>query len=102
MNDVETNNLLPVVAYVVGAFAGVFYPYLRAWLTDGVAFDWRKAAGKAVAAVLGLLLMPSIAATLEALGGVGWLVAFGMGLAATTIGHEAQRTPAAIEAKRNE
>ena len=98
----ETNNLIPVLAYVLGAFGGVFYPYLRAWLTDDVAFDWRKAAGKAVAAVLGLLLMPTIAATLESLGGVGWLVAFGMGLAATTIGHEAQRTPAAIEAKRNE
>ena len=98
----ETNNLIPVLAYIVGAGGGVFYPYLRAWLTDGVAFDWRKAAGKAVAAVLGLLLMPTIAATLESLGGVGWLVAFGMGLAATTIGHEAQRTPAAIEAKRND
>ena len=98
----ETNTVLPVVAYVVGAFGGVFYPYLRVWLTEGVPFDWRKAAGKGVAAVLGLLLMPTIAATLEALGGVGWLVAFGMGLAATTIGHEAQRTPAALEAKRNE
>ena len=93
---------LPYIAYFIGAAVGVFYPYLRKYLENGEPFDWRKAAGKAIAAVLGLLIVPSIAATLEALAGLGWVVAFGMGLAATTIGHEAQRTPAAIEAARND
>ncbi len=97
----DSNTGLVFLVYLLGAFVGVFYPYLRKWLEDGEAFDWRKAAGKAVAAVLGLLLVPTLAATLEALSGLGWVVAFGMGLAATTIGHEAQKTPAAIEAARN-
>ncbi len=97
----EAKAYLPIGLYLLGAFVGVFYPYLRAWLTDGVAFDWRKAAGKAVAAVLGLVLVPTFAQTIEAIGGMGLLVVFLAGLAATTIGHEAQRTPAAIEAARD-
>jgi hypothetical protein len=92
---------LPIGLYLLGAFVGVFYPYLRKWLEDGVAFDWRKAAGKALAAVLGLVLVPSFADTIAAIGGMGLLLAFLAGLGATAIGHEAQKTPAAIEAARN-
>ena len=55
--------VLIVGVYLGGAFVGVFYPYVRKWLEDGVAFDWRKAAGKAAAAVFGLVLVPTFAAT---------------------------------------
>jgi len=94
--------VLIVGVYLGGAFVGVFYPYVRKWLEDGVAFDWRKAAGKAAAAVFGLVLVPTFAATVEALGGMGLLLAFFAGLGATFAGHEAQKTPAALRAARDE
>lgn len=97
----EVKAYLPIIVYLLGAFVGVFYPYLRKWLEDGVAFDWRKAAGKAIAAVLGLIILPNFAETLAGLGGMGLTMAFLAGLAATFVGHEAQSTPAAIEAAKN-
>lgn len=93
---------LPYLLYFAGAGVGVFYPYLRKWLENGIPFDWRKVAGKAAAAVIGLILMPTFAETLESLGGMGLLLAFLAGLGATFAGHEAQSTPSAIEAARRE
>lgn len=87
---------VPFLAYLAGAGFGVLYPYARKYLETGERFDWRKVGGKVAAALLGLLLVPTLAATLEALGGLGWVVAFGMGVAATTVGHEAQKTPEAL------
>lgn len=88
-----------LVAYFAGAAAGVLVPYLRKWLEEGVPFSGRAVAGKVAAALLGLLLMPTLGDVLAALGGLAWLVAFGMGVAATTVGHEAQRLPAALVAR---
>lgn len=96
------DNYLPYIAYFAGAAFGVLWPYLRKYLESGAAFDWRKIAGKVGVGLLGLLLVPTLSETLQALGGMGAVVAFGMGIAATTLGHEAQATPGAIEAKRNE
>ena len=94
---------MPYVAYFVGAAFGVLYPYLRKWLETGEAFSWKAIGGKVVVALAGLLLMPTLNETLAALAGLGWVVAFGMGLAATTLGHEAQKTPGAVqEAQRLE
>lgn len=92
------NNVLPYVVYFVGAAAGVVVPFARKRLAEGTPFDGRQVAGKVAAALLGLLLLPGLAQTLEALGGLGWAVAFGMGVAATTVGHEAQSLPAAWQA----
>lgn len=91
-------SVAPYLAYILGAAAGVVVPYVRKYLVDGTPFDWRKVGGKILATLLGLLLMPGLAGTLEALGGLGWAVAFGMGIAATTVGHEAQQLPAAWRA----
>lgn len=91
----------PYVAYVAGAVVGVVWPYLRKWLETGAAFDYRMVVGKVVVALMGLLLLPTLGETLEALAGLGWVVAFGMGLAATTLGHEAQKTPEAILGARD-
>lgn len=98
----DSNTALVVVVYLLGAGIGVFYPYVRKWLENGLAFDWRKVAGKAAAAVLGLVLVPTFAATLEALGGMGIFLAFLAGLGATTVGHEAQATPGAVKAAWHE
>ena len=56
--------------------------------------------GKVVAAVLGVFLLPTLGEVLTALRGVAWIVAFGMGVAMTTVGHEVQKTPAAIQANK--
>lgn len=98
----ELKTILPYLAYFGGAAFGVLWPYMRKYLEDGAAFDWKKIGGKVAVALLGLLLLPTLADTLEALGGMAWVVAFGMGIAATTIGHEAQQTPGAIRAARDE
>lgn len=87
---------LPYIAYFAGAAFGVLWPYLRKYLETGEKFNMRAIGGKVAVALLGLLLVPQ----LDGLEGAAWLVAFGMGVAATTVGHEAQRTPAAIEAAR--
>ncbi len=97
----DAKTALPYVVYFGGAVVGVFYPYLRKLLTEGVKFDWRKVAGKAAAAVLGLIILPGFAETLQQLGGMGLALAFLAGLAATFVGHEAQSTPAAIRAVWN-
>ena len=65
-----------------------------------VAFFLPRAAGWWLA-VLGLFLLPTLAETLAQLPGLSWAVAFGMGLAATTLGHEAQATPAAWRSARD-
>ena len=97
------NSWVPYVAYFAGAVLGILYPYLRKWLETGEPFSPRAVAGKVVVALLGLLLMPTLGDVLDALGGLSWVVALGMGLAATTIGHEAQKTPGAVqEAQRLE
>lgn len=94
---------VPFVAYFAGAGFGVLYPFLRKWLETGEAFSWKAIGGKVVVAFLGLLLLPQLGEVLAQLGGLSWVVAFGMGVAATTVGHEAQRTPAAVtEARRLE
>ncbi len=92
----EWDKVLPYVAYFVGTAFGVLWPYLRVYLETGTPFDWGKVKGKVLVALLGVLLMPTLGQTLEALGGLGWVVAFGMGVAATTVGHEAQKTPGAV------
>ena len=97
----ETNTVLAIAVYLLGAAVGVFYPFVRKWLEEGVAFDWRKVAGKAVATLLGVVLVPTFAATVEALGNMGLLLAFFAGLALTFVGHEAQQTPAAIRVARD-
>lgn len=96
----DWQSVAPYLAYFIGAAAGVVIPYVRKWLSEGVPFEWGKVGGKIAAALLGLLLMPGLAATLEALGGLGWAVAFGMGVAATTVGHEVQQAPGAIKTGR--
>ena len=100
--QVNRQGAAPYLAYFVGAAAGVLWPYMRKYLEFGVAFDWRAIVGKVVVALFGLLLMPTVGQVFEQLGGVGWLVAFGMGIGATMIGHEGQGTPGAIKAWRNE
>lgn len=95
--------VLPYLAYFGGVAFGVLWPYLRAYLETGAQIEWNKIKGKVVAAILGVFLLPTLGEVLTALGGVAWIVAFGMGVAMTTVGHEAQRTPAAIsEGKRLE
>lgn len=90
----------PYVAYVIGAVVGVLWPYARKYLEFGVAFDWRKVAGKVLLALAGLLLMPSLAEVLAQVGAAGWVAALGMGIAATFVGHEAQQTPGAVAMAR--
>ena len=97
----EWAKVAPYAAYLVGAVMGVLWPYLRKWLETGEAFDWQKVVGKVAVAVLGLFLLPTLAETLAQLPGLSWAVAFGMGLAATTLGHEAQATPAAFRSARD-
>ncbi len=97
----ETSTILAIGVYLLGAAVGVFYPWVRKWLVDGTAFDWRKIAGKAVATLLGIVLVPTFVEIVEAVGNMGLLAVFFAGLAATFVGHEAQSTPAAIEAARN-
>ena len=76
---------------------GVAVPYIRKRLETGVPFDWRKVAGKFLAALFGLLMLPSLSSVLAALPDLSWVVAFGMGIAATTVGHEAQKGAALLE-----
>lgn len=100
MNAIDWVKVAPYLAYLAGAAAGVLWPFLRKYLEEGVSFDWRAVGGKIAVALLGLLLMPTIGQVFEALGGLSWVVAFGMGIAATTVGHEAQKTPAAVRSRR--
>ena len=92
--------VLPYVAYFGGVGFGVLWPYLRAYLETGAQIEWSKIKGKVVAAVLGVFLLPTLGEVLTALRGVAWIVAFGMGVAMTTVGHEVQKTPAAIQANK--
>lgn len=93
---------VPYLAYFGGAAFGVLWPYVRKYLESGERFSLRAVAGKVAVALLGLFLLPSLGEVVAQLGGLSWVVAFGMGLAATTVGHEAQKTPAALRAAGEE
>jgi hypothetical protein len=92
----QVKPFVPYLVYFFGAGLGIVVPYVRKWLAEGVAFDWQQVAGKAFAAVLGILLMPTFNETLQSLGGMGVALSFLAGLGATMAGHEVQSVPAAI------
>ena len=81
-----------VIAYVLGAMLRVFWPYLLAYLQEGVAFDWRYVIGQAVTALIGLIPILAAQEFLEQLSALGWLAAFGMGFGFAAIGREAQKS----------
>lgn len=92
-------NTQAVAVYLLGAALGIIIPYSRKWLEEGIPFDGRKVAGKVLTALAGLLLAPTFGDVVAQLGGMGLLLAFASGLAATWIGHEAQSLPAAFKAR---
>jgi hypothetical protein len=96
----EAKDLLPYGTYFLGAVLGIVVPYARYWLAYGEPVDWRQVGAKALAAVFGLVLLPTFGNTLQELTTLGAALSFLAGLGATLAGHEVQSIPAALRAGR--
>lgn len=99
------------IAYVIGGIFSVLIPFLRKYF-EGKApkFEWRRAGGRILALFGGIaptLLGGAKLAEFEGFAEQGWygvilafltaLIAFGV----SSLGHQAQRTPAAYSARKN-
>ena len=100
MNEAQLRFLGLLGAYLLGGIAGIGVPYLRKYLATGEKFSLREIGGKVGMWLLGLVTLPTLSTLLTQIGGATSIVAFGMGLAATFAGHEAQSMPQAVRAAR--
>jgi len=88
----EVTKVLLVVAYLIGVSLRVFWPYLLAYLQDGVKFDWKFVVGQLIGAVIGLFGVMSGAEFLGDLGTLGFFGAMVAGFGAAAIGRESQKS----------
>ena len=98
LSDGTINGLL-VVAYVAGVALRIAWPFLLAYLQDGIKFDVNKVVGQIAAGLLGLLGVFASQAFLFDLGAVGYVGALAMGYGAASIGRDGQKTVARIAGK---
>lgn len=84
--------VLSVVAYWVGAFARVLWPYILKKVQTGEKFDWRYAVGQGLT-TLGLFFVAlTQVGFVESLGSLGIVGGFLVGFAAASMGRNGQKT----------
>lgn len=98
LSDGTINGLL-VLAYIGGVVLRIVWPYLLAFLQDGVKFDVNKVIGQVLAGLLGLLGVFAGQSFLGDLGAVGYIGALAMGYGAASIGRDGQKTVGQIAGK---
>ena len=98
ISDGTVNGLL-VAAYVAGVALRIVWPFLLAYLQDGIKFDANKVIGQVVAGLLGLLGVFASQSFLGDLGAVGYIGALAMGYGAASIGRDGQKTVGRLAGK---
>lgn len=99
MNEIDPV-VWAVIAYILGVGLRVMWPYLMAYLQDGVAFDVRYVVSQIVSALIGVVPILAFSDLVEQLSALGWLAAFGMGYGWAELGREAQKTVKALRTVR--
>lgn len=83
--------LIPLVGYVLGAVGRVLWPYLTAYLKDGVKFDPKYVTGQLLGALGGLVPVLALSGFIDQLPALGFLGAMWLGYGASDAGREAQK-----------
>jgi hypothetical protein len=95
----EATTAFLVGSYLFGVTLRVLWPFILAYLNEGVKFDWRYAIGQVVAAVIGLFGVMAAEGFVVELGLLGFFGAFVLGFGAASVGRNGQKTIDAARGK---
>lgn len=98
LSPAAENGLL-IGLYVFGVALRIFWPYILAYLEEGVKFDIKYVFGQFIGAIIGLLGVLAGKEFLADLGAVGFVGAVVAGYGAASIGRDGQKTAGRIAGK---
>lgn len=96
----EQETALRIALYILGWALSIAWPFLLAYVRDGVRFDWRMVVGRMLAGGIVLLGFLAADAAISSLGAMSYLAAFLAGFGASSAGRNVQRTTDAARAAR--